>query len=88
MDALNDFWTGLVLGDDRAYTTAADLRSALETWAKENGVEERDLPKGAEWGRLLRERGARSDKKWTSGRTVSVWYGVQIVGADEQGELS
>lgn len=87
MDALHDFWSGLVFGEERAFTTAADLRSALETWAKENGVEERDLPKGAEWGRLLHERGARRDKKKLSGKTVSVWYGVKIDGADEQGEL-
>lgn len=88
MDALHEFWgKWLVFGEAEKWTTAEALRDALKTWAKENGVEERDLPKGAEWGRELRQRGARSDKKWVGNKTTSVWYGVQIVGADEQEEM-
>jgi P4 family phage/plasmid primase-like protien len=88
MDALHEFWSGwLTFGNDATYTTAEALRNALDAWAKENGVDARDLPKGSEWGRQLRERGARSDKRWVGDRTVSVWCGVQIVGADDQKAL-
>lgn len=88
MDALHEFWTEwLVFGDANVYTTAKDLRHALESWAGENGVELKDLPKGTEWGRMLRERGAERGKRRIGQNTVSVWYGVQIVGAEAQESL-
>jgi putative DNA primase/helicase len=88
MDQMHEFWgQWLVFGEERAWTTAEALRDALDAWAKANGVETRDLPKGAEWGRQLRQRGARSDKKWVGTKTVAVWYGVRIAGAEAQEEL-
>jgi putative DNA primase/helicase len=88
MDQMHEFWgQWLVFGEAGTWTAAEALRDVLETWAKVNGVETRDLPKGAEWGRQLRERGAVPGKKWIGTKTVSVWYGVQIVGADAQEEL-
>ena len=88
MDQMHEFWgQWLVFGEAGTWTTAEALRDALETWAKANGVESKDLPKGTEWGRQLRERGALSDKKWLGSKTVSVWLGVRIAGAEAQEEL-
>jgi putative DNA primase/helicase len=88
MDALHEFWgQWLVFGEPDTWTTAKALRDALEVWAGENGVDPKDLPKGSEWGRQLHERGARRDKKKVGGKVTSVWYGVQIVGEEAQGEL-
>jgi phage/plasmid primase, P4 family, C-terminal domain len=88
MDQLHEFWgQWLVFGEAGTWTAAKALRDALVAWAGENGVEARDLPKGSEWGRMLHERGARRDKKKVDRKTVSVWYGVKIVGEETQGEL-
>jgi putative DNA primase/helicase len=88
MDALHGFWGQLAFGKPGVYTTARQLRDALETWARENGVETGDLPKGSEWGRQLRERGAQSDKMRLGSKTVSVWRGVSIIGEDVQEPLA
>ena len=85
MDALHEFWSQwLIFGEPGKWTTAKALRDALETWAGENGVDAKTLPHGSEWGRQLRERGARRDTKKVNGKAAAVWYGVRIVGEEAQ----
>lgn len=87
MDSFHDFWTNRLIFGERVWTPAGELRKALETWAEENGVDKRDLPKASEWGRQLRERGAEMGKRNVGGHTVSGWHGVRIDGADTAQEL-
>ncbi len=88
MDALHDFWNKTLTFDNpTARTSAQTLRETLEEWGRENGIDKDDLPKGTEWGRQLRERGAESCKIRVGSKTMAAWRGVEIVGSDVQEEL-
>ena len=78
MDPLNAFQEECVVLDPAAFTTTGAIRTALERWAKEEGVKVQLSPK--ELGAWLSSRGCVADKH----RGARGWRGIRIIGADSE----
>ena len=73
MDPLQGF-AEYLCPDPTAWISAAEVRSALERWAKEDGV--RNLPAGRAFAAWMVDHGATPDRK----RTGRGWRGVSVEG--------
>lgn len=71
--------------DPNCCVTAADLRSAYEDWAKEQGIKRTLSP--MHFKELLEDRGCTNERRRCDGKQVRAWRGIRMLAPNEDPQL-